>query len=203
MNIYIYGDSNTWGYIPTLNAYCGDDNLTPRYEENKRWWYSLKDYIVDVNGINGRTVNNDHPTLEKRNAIKTFYNDVIIENINLVIIMLGTNDLKDCYKLKVDDIVINLDKLAKMFIKQYKSKIMLICPPLIFNTIVTEEKYSNGIEKIEELDSKLKEYCKKENYLFASAISCEVGVDGEHLTEEGHKKLGEIVLTTLKSEHII
>ena len=37
------------------------------------------------------------------------------------------------------------------------------------------------------------EYCKKNKYHFVSAIDCEVGIDGEHLTISGHKKLGDIV----------
>ena len=200
IKIFAYGDSNTWGYYPTLNSYDGNDYNTKRFNLNEIWWSYLDNNEVIFNGVNGRTINNDHPDLPNRNAMKTIQDDLVDTNIDLTIIMLGTNDLKDCYKLTVDDIINNLEKLINVFKEKYQSKIMLLCPPLILDTIVTHEKYTNGIEKIKEYERKLSRYCVDNNYLFTSAVSCEVGVDGEHLTKDGHKRLGLIVNNRIKKE---
>lgn len=194
-NIFVYGDSNTWGYFPTLTPYSGDDNNTKRFPLDKIWWNSLtKKYNVYYNGVNGRTINSDHYELPNRNACKTIDNDFVNENIDLVILMLGTNDLKDIYNLKVNDLINHCDLLIKKIKNRYQCDILLICPPLIYDTIVTHEKYSNGINKIKEYEKCLFKYTQSNNYYFVSGINAEVGVDGEHLTEKGHNELGQIVL---------
>ena len=199
MNIFIFGDSNTWGYVPTLKAYDGNDNNTRRYRDEDMWWYPLKKYNqLYVNALNGRTINNDHQELPYRNSIREFNNVIVDSKVDLTIIMLGTNDLKDCYGLRVDEIVDNLDKLVLLFTSVYHSKFMIICPPYIYDTTVTKDKYTNGVEKIQEYENKLKKYCASHNYLFASAVPCEVGVDGEHLTKAGHELLGRTIFEIIK-----
>lgn len=198
-NIFIYGDSNTWGYVPTLTPYSGDDNKTDRYDRDDIWWNKLNDdYFLFVNGVNGRTISLDHPDLEGRNALKTIDADFTSAAINLSIIMLGTNDLKDCYKKAPSDLIDDMDRLVNKINDRYHSLVLLISPPLIMPSPITNAKYTNGVEKINEYDKLLKEYAHSKGYLFASAKGCEVGVDGEHLTKEGHKKLGKIVYEKVK-----
>ena len=36
LKIFIYGDSNTWGYVPTLKPYSGDDSKTDRYPSSSQ-----------------------------------------------------------------------------------------------------------------------------------------------------------------------
>ncbi len=199
LRIFVYGDSNTWGYYPTLDVYSGDDSKTKRFDKEKIWWYALeRDNIVFTNGNNGRTINCDHPDLSGKNSLKTIDNESIDEKLDLVIIMLGTNDLKDVYHLTSSDIVNNMDILVNKFINKYQSKIMIVCPPLILPTVVTKPKYTNSIERVKEYEKLLEKYCVDNNYLFVTGINCEVGIDGEHLTEKGHKELGEIVLKKLE-----
>lgn len=196
--IFIYGDSNTWGYVPTLKPYDGNDDNTMRYDEKDTWWYALtNDNVVYVNGCNGRTINNDHMDLPNRNSMKTINRDLVNDDIALTIIMLGTNDLKDCYNLSVDDLINNMDKFLSIIKNRYQTEVMLICPPLIYDTVVTHEKYTDGINKVKEYEIKLKKYCLDNNYMFVSGINCEVGIDGEHLTKAGHKLLDEEVLKCL------
>ena len=37
LRIFVYGDSNTWGYYPTLDVYSGDDSKTKRFDKEKIW----------------------------------------------------------------------------------------------------------------------------------------------------------------------
>lgn len=199
LKIFIYGDSNTWGYVPTLKPYSGDDSKTDRYDSNDIWWGTLKkDYELFVNGNNGRTIANDHPDYPNKNGLASIDKLMPDERIDLSIIMLGTNDLKDMYKLSTSDLIEHLKLLIERIDKKYQSKIMLICPPYIYESPITNPKYSKGIEKINEYEIKLREFTSKNGYLFASGKNSEVGIDGEHLTEKGHKDLGRVVYEVIK-----
>ena len=198
-NIFIYGDSNTCGYVPTLKPYDGCDEHTLRYDLKDIWWYPLtKDNKVFVNGNNGRTINNDHPLYNNKNALKTIDNDFINVDIDLSIIMLGTNDMKEKYHLSTDDIIINIDKLVKKIIKRYQCDILLICPPLILDSSITKINYGNAMYKIRDYELKLKKYALDNGYYFLSSTTCEVGLDGEHLTKQGHNTLGKLVYDKIK-----
>ena len=200
MNIFVYGDSNTWGYVPTLDLYDGVDSHTKRYDEKDRWYFPLnKNNRLYVSGNNGRTINNDHPLYEGKNSMKTILNDMPDDKIDLTIIMLGTNDLKECYKLSTIDLINNMNKLTSTIYNKFKCKFMLICPPYILDTVVTKVNYINGISKIDEYELALKEYTKKSGFLFVSGKDLSVGVDGEHLTIDGHKELGKRVLKVIKN----
>lgn len=202
LKIFVYGDSNTWGYVPTLKMYDGNDQNTERYNESDVWWSLLKkDYTVFSNGNNGRTINNDHEKFANKNALKTLERDFVESKIDLVIIMLGTNDFKDSYNLKPIDVVNNMDMLVKRFIDRYQCKIMLIAPPLILDSPKTKVTYNNGVDKIRKYCRLLEAYTKENGYLFLSGVECEVGIDGEHLTKEGHKELGQRVLERLKEAY--
>ena len=203
LRIFIYGDSNTWGYVPTLDTYTGGDSKTKRYDSESVWWSRLnQEYVLFVNGNNGRTIANDHPDYPNKNGLASIDSIMPNEKIDLSIIMLGTNDLKDMYQLSIPDLINNMKKLIEKIDNKYHSKIMLLCPPYIYESPVTKPKYSHGISKIDEYEKALLEFTKNNNYLFASGKICEVGVDGEHLTKKGHNDLGKIVYEEIKKYEV-
>lgn len=92
--IVCFGDSNTWGFIP------GSDG--ERMSADLRWPGVMQsklgeDYIIIEEAQNGRTTIWDDPTESvSKNGAKHL--PVILEShepIDLVIVMLGTNDLKN------------------------------------------------------------------------------------------------------------
>ncbi|SFC62563.1 SGNH/GDSL hydrolase family protein [Pseudoalteromonas denitrificans] len=94
-NILCFGDSNTWGYTPLT---------TERYPLNIRWTGVLQSllgegFCIIEEGLNGRTCIHDDPTRTDRNGIKLLPS-ILKSNspLDLVIIMLGTNDLKASLK---------------------------------------------------------------------------------------------------------
>lgn len=93
--IVCYGDSNTWGCIPELGERCG-----ARYDENTRWPALLRrelggEYCVMEAGMNSRTTSYDDPTCDYLNGRKgLMYTLLSVKPIDLLIISLGTNDLK-------------------------------------------------------------------------------------------------------------
>lgn len=100
-NILCYGDSNTWGADPVNNT---------RHPYEKRWTTVLQkelgsDYLVIPEGLNGRTTVWDDPIELHKSGSK--YLPPCLEShkpLDLVIIMLGTNDLKQRFSLPACDI---------------------------------------------------------------------------------------------------
>ena len=96
--ILCFGDSNTWGYIP--DGQPEDGSYRIRFPFEVRWTGILQgilgsDYRVIEEGLNGRTTMWDDPKAPYRNGAK--YLDACIEThapLDLIMIMLGTNDLK-------------------------------------------------------------------------------------------------------------
>ena len=89
--ILCYGDSNTWGFIPGTGE---------RYPADVRWPGVLAALLgrgvhVVENGINGRTTAIDDPGYPCRNGKEGLGYALLAEKpFDLVILMLGTNDLK-------------------------------------------------------------------------------------------------------------
>lgn len=194
MNIYIYGDSNTWGYVPNINGYS-KNAISKQYPQELIWWNCLtKQHNIIVNGLCGRAINNDNPWLEGRNANKTIEQDLkgINNKIDLCIIQLGTNDCKSAYNLTADKITQNMKNLIIKIKNKLNCEILLISPAIIKSGNKITDKYYVGAEKKSvELNDKYYNLSKQLNIDFISGIYAEVGEDGEHLTINGHKYLSE------------
>ena len=100
-SILCYGDSNTWGYDPQTRS---------RFPHDVRWTGVLASslgtgYRVVEEGLNGRTTRWDDPIEAGRNGL-TFLQPCLESHLplDLVIVMLGTNDLKQRFGLSASDI---------------------------------------------------------------------------------------------------
>ena len=153
--IVCYGDSNTYGYNPE-NGF--------RYEYEERWTTilqkELKDSaIVIPEGLNGRTTSFEDELRPGRNGAT--YLDPCLHShgpIDLVVLMLGTNDLKIRFQATPTDIGKGIDRLIKMIksITPQKrqdgqsAKILLMSPPHLGANLVAipsgeEMGYERGI----------------------------------------------------------
>lgn len=198
MKIYIYGDSNTWGYVPNINGYSKDAQPI-RYKLNDIWWYPLyssSNHEVVVNGLCGRAINNDNPWLEGRNAMKTIEEEKEqIKDAQLIIIQLGTNDCKSKYGLSAKEIANQMRELLKKIKGSTSAKFILISPAIIKSGNKITDKYYVGAEpKSIELSKEYKALCEEERIGFVSGLGLEVGEDGEHLTKDGHMALGKMIM---------
>jgi len=117
ISILCFGDSNTRGTRP-------DDSNT-RYERSDRWTGQLQvmlgsDYYVIEEGLGGRTTDLEHPRTEKlgRNGIDYFKPCLESHSpIDIVIIMLGTNDFKNVYNRTTNEVA-NVLKRYVSFTKE-------------------------------------------------------------------------------------
>ena len=102
-HILCFGDSNTWGFIPTIFDY--ETFHMERYSRDLRWPGFMQnllgnDYFVIEEGLNGRTTNVEYPDIQGRSG--TSYLEPCLYThspLDLVIILLGVNDLKVIFDL--------------------------------------------------------------------------------------------------------
>ena len=205
--ILCYGDSNTWGYI------SGTDHL--RYDENQRWTKLLQknlgnEYEIIEEGLNSRTLFSDdnRPGKEGRNGY-TYLKPCLDthDKVDIVILMLGTNELKYEFNNSAEDIVKMIDKYVK-FIKNNKSQIDKSVPNIIISGLPTvneqtdycrvNDKYKDASKKSKELNVLYKKYCEENNILYVCNDDLKAGVDGVHLTLESHKLLSEKLTSLLR-----
>lgn len=200
--ILCYGDSNTWGYIP------GSDHK--RFSEQERWTKVLgnllgNQYEIIEEGLNSRTLtsNDERPGKEGKSG-----KDYLIpcldthDPIDLVIIMLGTNELKKVFNKSAE---VACDEFEEYFVKvilNRKSQITHIAPKLLIiaPVIVTEkdEKYLSAGPKSIIMAEKYEEIANKYNCEFINNKELKTGIDGLHLTVESHKKLAELLYEKIK-----
>ena len=211
-HILCFGDSNTHGYCADP-ADCSDAGV--RFTEEQRWTRLLQkalgqEYLVTEEGLSGRTTCFDDPIHEGLNALDYIYPCLKShEVIDLLIIMLGTNDCKDRFYASAGCIALGMARLVKKAQDTdcwggKTPNILVIAPPPIGEGMLTspvaETMGQLCPEKSRQLADRYREQCELLNvsFLDAGAIGCEFNtVDFMHLTSRGHAalagKLAEMV----------
>ena len=200
MRILCYGDSNTWGYTPM----SGDRNPN-------RWTRVLKDLIenseIIEEGLNARTLD----SIEDIEPHKNGFNYLLpcLEShyeFDYLILMLGTNDLKTHFNNTAKDMLEMLKKYIKVvknfWVNKNGSKVkLIICGiPLLDDTKYVFENYEGTSKKRNEFNMLEKKYLEERNITFIDNSDLEIGLDGIHLTDEGHLKLALKIASVIKGE---
>lgn len=198
MRILCFGDSNTWGYRPDT----GD-----RYTKEERFTGILQKLLpedeVIEEGMNGRTFVLEDPYCPYTNGLQAL--PFILKSqmpIDLVIIMLGTNDLKRHFHLSKEVIAKGAKEVIKGILNPYLNekyavaKILLVSPihlhPYIAKIPISNIDYGDREVKESEglalcLEAVAREYdCA---FLDAACYACASEVDGMHMEQGEHEKL--------------
>lgn len=192
MKILVYGDSISWGYVPSLDGYSSNA-VWENFKENQMWWFPLKKFgDLCVNAKVGRCVNADNPNIKESNALKTIRKDVK-DKFDVAFIMLGTNDMRSTFNKSAENIVRDLNLLISNMKYCAKNFVIIAPPKIIENTPITKKYYKGAGDKSKNLNNLLYKYAKQMKFGFISAFGCEVGCDGEHLTEKGQAQLAKMV----------
>ena len=212
-HIVCLGDSNTHGYCADP-ADCADGGA--RFNENERWTCLLQkalgeEYLVLEEGLSGRTTVFSDPLHEAMPALDVAYPILMShEPVDLLIIMLGTNDTKERFCVNPACIARGLERLVDKCKTipcwgDHAPNILLVAPPHIGDGMVTAPggaaMGTTCPAKSRELASRMEPIAKAQGcaWLDAEGIAEFNKVDFMHLTRKGHAdlaaKLAQIVPT--------
>ena len=200
--ILCFWDSNTWGFIP------GSDHK--RYSKQDRWTGILSEmlgssYEVIEEGLNSRTLisNDTRSGREGRNGYEYLLPCLDSHDpLDLVIIMLGSNEMKTNYYRNPREIGNIFEEYFVKKIITRKSqcrntypKLLIIAPPL-----VTKENpnYIGAIKKSEMLNDIYEDISIRNDCIFLSNQDIEPGEDGIHLTRDSHRILASRLYKIIK-----
>lgn len=207
--ILCYGDSNTWGFVPGTGM---------RQPEDVRWTgvcqKALGDgYRIIENGLNGRTTVLDDRYNDYLNGKKSLGYALISQKpLDLVVLMLGSNDLKYVNALAA---ATGADELVRMLLNAngiYRTsqpifpngpKVLLVAPPLIapeITTLFPDSSLAGGAEESKHFARRYANVAKARGvYFLDSAQYTEPSLkDCVHITAESHVRLGAAIADKIK-----
>jgi lysophospholipase L1-like esterase len=194
--VLCYGDSNTYGADPAGG---------PRFGPDVRWTGVLAralgdGYRVIEEGLNGRTTRWDDAIEPGRNGLTTLRPILESHNpIDLVTVMLGTNDLKARFGLNASDIAQSAGDLgatARLFARDAAGNpatVLLMAPPPVATLGELDLMFAGALEK-----SRLfGEYYRRAagwyglEFFDAGGVIASSEQDGIHFDPDQHDKLGQ------------
>ena len=208
LRVLCYGDSNTWGYI------SGSDHQ--RYGNNERWTKVLanllgNEFEIIEEGLNSRTLlsNDPRPGKEGKNGYEYLIPCLDTHDpIDLVILMLGTNELKATYNKSAmqigemfEEYFVKTILSRKSQIRNSYPKLLIITPPIVNEDAIycqKNSKYIGANKKSKELNNIYKSIADKYNCYFLDNNEFKTGIDGVHLTKESHEKLAKLLEKKIK-----
>lgn len=205
--ILCYGDSNTHGTLPIDFDLLETSFISSRYRlpREKRWTGILQrelgsGYYVIEEGLNGRTTVWDDPVEGvHKNGLK--YLVPCLEShapIDLVLLMLGTNDLKTKFSVSAFDIALSAGVLVNTIQQSgfgpdgKNPKVLLMCPPPLGKMSYLSELFTEGVKNSLELSRYYKKIAKLYgcDFLDVTEIIKPGDIDGIHYEEKEVEKLG-------------
>ena len=197
--VLCYGDSNTWGSDPETGE---------RFAPDVRWPGVLarelgEGYRVVEEGLPGRTTVRDDPVEGAHKNGRTYLRACLESHrpVDLVTVMLGTNDLKGRFGASASDIAQGAAVLAEMAHNSGcgpgggAPAVLLIAPPPVGRLTEMAEMFEGSEEKSARFAGHYRYFAEQKGcgFLEAGAVIASSDVDGIHLGAEAHRKLGEAV----------
>ena len=198
-NILCFGDSLTWGYNPTDGS---------RYPPEDRWPRALESALkgrarVIEEALNGRTIATEDFSRPYRDGLTML--PALLEAhapIDVVVVMLGTNDSAPCYGLTAGRIAVNsMDMVRAVMTSQAgpgasaPGMVLVAPPPLGSLNADMALMYSGGQGTSRGLAAAYRTVATHFGiaYFDASEIVKVSSVDGVHLDPEAQRALGVAV----------
>lgn len=209
--ILCFGDSNTWGCIPRWK-----DLGVPseRYDPDTRWTGRLanllgEEYHIIEEGLGGRTSVYDFPGEPWRNGLPYLQPCLLSHRpLDLVIIMLGTNDLHACLRPSLEHLGDGIRTLVRVVRATPKCgrnntppPILMIAPSRIKEAQGRKEVYPKlGGEQGEALSRQFPSVYRRAaaeldcHFLDASLYAEPSDADGLHWMPESHQRLADALV---------
>ncbi len=211
--ILCFGDSLTWGWMPVRGVVP-----TTRYPYAQRWTGVAaarlgEGFELIEEGLSGRTTNLDDPADPRLNG-SAYLPSALASHfpLDLVVLLLGTNDTKTCFYRSPYDIAYGMSKLlvqvgtsAGGVGTAYPApRALVVAPPALAEMTdpwlqLTFDGASRA--KSRELASQYEALAGffKVDFLDAGQILTTDGVDGVHLTPDNNRALGTAIADKIRT----
>jgi lysophospholipase L1-like esterase len=202
--VLCYGDSNTWGSDPETGE---------RFAPDVRWPGVLarglgEGFRVVEEGLSGRTTVWDDP-IEGAHKNGRRYLRACLEShkpIDLVALMLGTNDLKGRFGASASDIAQGAASLAEEVLRSACGPgggvpaVILVAPPPVGRLTELAEMFEGSSEKSLRFAGHYRRFAGQYGvgFLDAGSVVVSSDLDGIHLEADEHRKLGEAVAASVR-----
>jgi lysophospholipase L1-like esterase len=203
-NILCFGDSNTWGFDSQLFQ------ISKTIAKLERSWAEIVKINLDeraeiiIDGLNGRTTTFDDSEWLNRNGKKQLAISLEVHApLALVVIMLGTNDLKAKYGKQPAQICLSIKELidqinsakGSIYGQVENPDILIVSPPHIAHENAFDAEFKGAIDKLSKLVPLIRKLAKEKNTFFLDINNEKLSLadDGIHLSQEGHFELAQLI----------
>jgi lysophospholipase L1-like esterase len=206
--VLCYGDSNTWGAATVARP-------DQRYAPAERWPGVMRkalgrSWIVIEEGLNGRTTVSDDPVEGAwKNGVPYLLPCLNTHKpLDVVLIMLGTNDLKQRFNKSAWEVaegagvLVQLVKTAAAGRNAGTPQIVLMAPAPFQNKLpLHAEMFAGAVPKSRELAKFYQAVAEREgvNFFDAGTVMKSSKVDGFHLDLDAHASLGAAMADQVRS----
>ena len=210
--IMCFGDSLTWGWVPTTEG-----APTTRYPYEERWGGAMAidlgdEFEVLEEGLSARTTNIDDPVDPRLNGAKHLPSALASHfPLDLVIVMLGTNDTKSFFHRTPYDIANGMSQLVAQILTSaggvgtvYPApKALVVAPPPLAEIPHPwfQGMFGGGHDKSEQLGEQYAALASFFSVDFVNAADhiTTDGNDGIHFTAETNIKLGRALADKVRT----
>ena len=207
-DILCFGDSNTWGCDPEALS----RDVLRRFDRDTRWPGVLArelgpDYHIVEEGQNGRTTVWEDPVEGHMSGLK--YLTPCLEShapLDWVILMLGTNDLKQRYAVSPTDIAWSAARLVELIQKsnagpdQAAPRVLLVAPAPLATLSGLAGLFDDGVEKSRHLAELYRKQAELTgcDFFDAGTVVRTSDLDGVHWEADYHAAFGKAVAQIIK-----
>ena len=200
--VLCYGDSNTFGHATV-------ERPDMRYGPDERWPGVMRaalgpSWLVIEEGLNGRTTVSDDPVEGIEKNGRTYLYPCLMSHkpLDVVVIMLGTNDLKARFGKSAWEIAEGVGALVKITLAAAAGrnggapKILVVSPPPILKKLpLHAEMFDGAYPKSQEMAKRYADLARLHGVSFfdAGKAAKSSKVDGFHLDPHAHAGLGKAI----------
>jgi lysophospholipase L1-like esterase len=196
--ILCFGDSNTWGYDPATQE---------RFAHDVRWTGILRrelgdEYWIIEEGLNGRTTVWEDPIEGYKNGQAHLIPCLESHRpLDLVVLMLGTNDLKQRFSVSAYDIANSAGVLVDIVQKSAAGPngrapaLLLMAPPPLAKLTEFADMFAGGPAKSLKFGEQYRRVAQERGcaFLDTGTVIVSSDLDGIHFEAGEHAKLGRAV----------
>jgi lysophospholipase L1-like esterase len=201
--VLCFGDSNTWGANPRQPTRFGLDTRWPGVMRTELG----PDYWVIEEGLNGRTTVWEDPIERHKNG-SAHLPPILVSHhpLDLIIIMLGTNDLKMRFSVSAYDIANGAGVLVDLVNQSGcgpdggAPQTLLVAPPPIAKLTEFADIFAGAAEKSQKFAKEYKRVAdlKGCHFFDAGSVIVSSDADGIHFDASEHVKLGHALAAKVR-----